>query len=123
MAYSYGFVAVESPHRAVDLWTRVSPSTAHAVQKQELLQAHTLTQNQTYEFVGTIRDCYISPALLATIRVIQATAEELEEVIERAFVGQMVSVRNETAVYTSLRQLLLARMKIETAEVVSFGIP
>lgn len=84
----------------------------------QILQNHDLTKNQTYDFAGTIRDKYISPALLATIRVIQATSEELQgEHVQRAFEGKMLSVRNEEAAYRSLAALLTARMRVETAEV------
>jgi hypothetical protein len=115
---TYGFVLQDNPHRSIDLWTRLTPSVSNHEKKQAILAKHSLTAEQTYDFKGTIRPNYIAPALLATIRVIQATEEELEEeLIERAFVGEMVSVRNEMASYTSLRNLIIARMKLENAEV------
>jgi hypothetical protein len=116
LLYTYGFCAINNPHRAVDLWTRVAPQISNAAEKQRILDSHSLTQNQTYDFNGTIRPNYVSPALLATIRVIQANEEELANV-ENAYKGEMISVRNEHASYLSLRGLLVQRMKVEVAQV------
>lgn len=66
--------------------------------------------------IGTIRDNYISPALLATVRVIQATEDEFQY-IENAFNGEIITVRNELASFVSLRTLLTSKMKAELAEV------
>jgi hypothetical protein len=116
LLYTYGFIVLKNPVKAIDLWTKVTPSCFAAQQKHSLLQSHPLTKNQTYDFHGTIRPGYISPALLATIRVIQADGHDLAN-INRAFEGRMLSVRNESASYVSLRNLLTARLKPETAEV------
>ncbi len=116
LLYTYGFVVLKNPVRAIDLWTRVTPTCFGYQEKQALLQSHHLTQNQTYDFHGTIRPNYISPALLATIRVIQADESDWAN-IHRAFEGRMISIRNEAASYVSLRNLLTARLKPETAEV------
>jgi hypothetical protein len=80
---------------------------------------------------GTLRgDGFISPSLLATIRVIQATDDEMP-FIGRVFASEdsedetdtatvtcrMISVRNEMAAYTSLRELLLAKLHPDGAKV------
>ena len=75
-----------------------------------------MTKDPTYDFTGTLRPGFISPALLATIRIVQAKESELE-CAEAAFRGEMLSVRNETASYVGLRNLLLNAMKVETAKV------
>jgi hypothetical protein len=107
---------LSNPHRAIDLWTRVTPQVYRAQEKQKILQSHPLTCNQTYDFEGTLRDNFISPALLATIRVIQANDDTEMANIDFAFQGKMISVRNELASYASLKELILARLKVETAE-------
>lgn len=118
LAYTYGFVMHPNPHRAIDLWTRLSPSSWSADRKRLLLEGHPLTaQGQTYDFVGTLRGGgFISPALLSTIRVIQISDEDELSRGANAFSGAMISVRNEAATYASLRALLQARMNVETAE-------
>lgn len=116
LLYSYGFILPNNPHKAIDVWTRVSPQTLHAQAKQQILTSHPLTKEQTYDFDGTIRENYISAALLVTIRVIQANEEELPYV-EKAYQGEMISPRNEAASYVALRNLLVAKMKVEQAEV------
>lgn len=108
---------LHNPYKAIDLWTKLVPSNFQYAAKQALLQSHPLTKTQTYDFKGTIRENYISPALLATIRVIQANDEAEMMNISKAFNGEMISVRNETASYVSLRNLLIARMKPDAAEV------
>lgn len=112
---TYGFVVQNNPVRAIDLWTKVTQATANGAKKQSLLQSNPLTRNQTYDFKGTIRPGYVSPALLATIRVIQADEAEMDYVAN-AFNGIMISPRNEAATYVSLRAMLTARMRLETAE-------
>jgi len=47
--------------------------------------------------------------------VIQAIEDEMKD-IEKAFKGEMISIRNEKATYTSLRNLLISRMNPEKAE-------
>jgi hypothetical protein len=117
LIYNYGFVILNNPHRAVDLWTRLAPTSFQYETKQKALQSSDLTCNQTYDFKGTIRPGVISPALLATIRVVQIADEEEMQRIDNAFTGRMVSVRNEMAAYASLSNLIMSRMKIETAQV------
>ena len=116
LLYTYGFVIQSNPHKAIDLWTRVTATLGHAKEKQDILNSHELTRETTYDFVGTLRSGYISPALLATIRIVQADEPELE-CSEAAFRGEMLSVRNEKASYVSLRNLLLNGMRVETAKV------
>ena len=116
LAFSYGFVVLNNPHRAVDLWARVTPTSYEAATKQALLQASLSTRNQFYDFTGTIRPGFVHPALLATIRVIQICDEKEMASAANAFCGRMVSVRNELATYGSLRDLIVARMMVESAE-------
>ena len=116
LLYTYGFVILNNPNKAVDLWTRVTPTLHLASEKQAILSAHELTREPTYDFEGTLRPGYVSPALLATIRIVQADEAELQH-SEAAFRGEMLSVRNEMASYVSLKKLLLNGMRVETAEV------
>jgi hypothetical protein len=116
---TYGFVVQNNPVRAIDLWTKPHQTIFSFDMKMKLLQAHPLTRNQTYDFKGTIRPGFVSPALLATIRVVQADEGDLPH-LQNAFCGRIVSLRNEAASYVSLRNLILARMKLENAEVGSF---
>jgi hypothetical protein len=116
LLYTYGFVVYDNPHKAIDVWTKVTPGVYRSAEKQRVLSAHPLTAVQTYDFAGTIREGYVSPALLATIRIIQADEVDMDY-LDRAFVGQMISVRNEKATYVALRNLLLARMNPSAAEV------
>lgn len=115
LLYTYGFVIPHNPVRGIDLWTKVTPRTADAEFKQKTLQENELTRDQTYDFSGTIRPNFVSPALLATIRVIQAIPEEYPS-LSNAFEGKMISSRNEFASYTSLRELLQLRLKPQFAE-------
>jgi hypothetical protein len=77
---------------------------------------------------GTLRDGgWISPALLATIRILQATEEEFAVVgtgeaaeggrVRSTYAGGVVSPRNEMATYISLRELLYAKLRPESAQV------
>lgn len=118
LLYNYGFVVLGNPHRAIDLWTRLAPTSYRFDAKQQTLQSHELTRVQTYDFKGTVRPNYVSPALLATIRVVQACDDAEVAQLESAFHGRMVSVRNELATYASLCALLAARLQPEQAEVV-----
>lgn len=119
LLYTYGFVVQNNPIRAIDLWTRITPNVQGYEFKQKLLQEHSLTSDQTYDFTGTIRPNFVSAALLATIRVIQADPTEYSN-INNAFEGKMISPRNELATYTSLKSLLLVRLKVEVVEVRCF---
>lgn len=116
LIYNYGFVVLNNPHRSIDMWVRLPPSSPGFETKNAFLQSNPLTRNQTYDFKGTIRPGYVSPALLATIRVIQAEEGELP-LLQRAVQGRMLSVRNEAAAYVSLRNFITNRMDVERAQV------
>ena len=116
LLFNYGFAVLNNPHKAIDLWTKLPPTSYQYEYKQKVLQSNELTSYQSYDFKGTIRENYIAPALLATIRVIQSDEIDLPQV-NNAFKGKMISVRNEMASYVSLRGLLVNRMKAEGAEV------
>ena len=137
LAYTYGFVVHGNPVQAVDLWARVPASSFAAERKRQLLQGNALTAQQNYDFSGTLRGGgWVSPALLATIRVIQiadeaelaaaeAAAEAAEEEGDEAVQSstkrlgpflQSISVRNEAAMLGSLTALLTARLAVEAAE-------
>lgn len=117
LIYNYGFVVLNNPHRAIDLWVRLPSTSVGFAVKNSFLNAQHLTKQQTYDFKGTIRPNYVSPALLATIRVIQADVHELSS-LSRAVQGQMISLRNEAATYVSLRNLIVSVMNVERAQVV-----
>jgi hypothetical protein len=79
-------------------------------------------------FSGTLRNGgWISPSLLATIRIIQATEDEFAVIgtgeatesggVRSTYTGGVVSSRNELATYTSLRELLYAKLRPEAAQV------
>lgn len=119
LLYTYGFVLMDNPYRAVDLWAKPNSSNYAWEQKHQILNSHPLTNNQWYDFSGTIRSNFIAPSLLATIRVIQTNEEEME-LIENAFCGKIISVRNEQATYVSLKNLILLKMKVEKAEVIVY---
>lgn len=116
LIYNYGFVVLNNPHRAIDLWVRLPATSVGYAVKNSFLNTQALTREQTYDFKGTIRPNYVSPALLATIRVIQADANELPG-LARAVQGKMISVRNEAATYVSLRNLIVGVMNVERAQV------
>lgn len=117
LLFSYGFVIQDNPHRAIDLWAKVANTSYEAERKRNILLSHDLTKDQTYDFQGTVRSNYVSPALLATIRVIQINDENEMSLVENAFEGRMISVRNELATYTSLKELLISRMRVDDVEV------
>jgi hypothetical protein len=59
---------------------------------------------------------------MATIRIIQANDEELSMLTEEALrsgvgLNRMISVRNEHAALTSLREFLIIKMKVDEAQV------
>lgn len=116
LIYNYGFVVLNNPHRAIDMWVKVPPTSFASDAKNRFLLSQPLTREQTYDFKGTVRPGYVSPALLATIRVIQADESELP-LLPRAVQGRMLSVRNEAATYVSLRNFIVARMNVERAQV------
>lgn len=116
LIYNYGFVVLNNPHRAIDMWVKVPPTSVASEAKNAFLQKSALTREQTYDFKGTVRPGYVSPALLATIRVIQADESELP-LLQRAVQGRMLSLRNEAATYVSLRNFIIARMNVDRAQV------
>ena len=139
LAHTYGFIIPDNPIRAVDLWTRLTPASAHYPAKLELMNSLECTSNQTYDFTGTLRENFVDTRLLMTIRIIQCDEADIAILTERvqalkdllpdghqsvipsavseASLTKMISVRNELATYTSLRSLIVARMKVEEAEV------
>eukprot|EP00611_Tribonema_gayanum_P031756 TRINITY_DN9252_c0_g2_i1.p1 TRINITY_DN9252_c0_g2~~TRINITY_DN9252_c0_g2_i1.p1 ORF type:complete len:328 (-),score=100.62 TRINITY_DN9252_c0_g2_i1:30-944(-) len=117
LLYTYGFALPHNPHCGVDFWVNVSAVDANADAKRRLLQGHDLTATQTYDFRGTIRRLpggrvVLTAALLATARVIQLSADELQlqggdaAAAERAFTGEVVTLRNEMATYGALKSVL-----------------
>ena len=112
LALNYGFVIYKNPQQRIDLWTKLLPNTGNYQEKRLLIEACELTKNQTYDFEGTLINGEISKRLLATIRIIQMTHEELSSYESAISVemGNMVSVRNERATYASLRELLASRL-------------
>lgn len=120
LLYTYGFVLQDNPHRRIDIWTKLAPSTAHAPLKQQLLQKYNLdTSAHTYDFVGTIRNrpLQVSSKLLNMIRILQCDSELELQRVPLLFKGEMITPRNELAAYMSLRGLLAARLGAEQAEV------
>ena len=117
LAFSYGFVIYNNPFQAIDLWARITPQVTMGEQKQSILQSNKLTSNQTYDFEGTIRPNYISPALLSTVRIIQCSDNDIKSGNYRnTFDGVMISIRNERATYNALKQLIIARMRMDKAD-------
>ena len=67
--------------------------------------------------------------MLATIRIIQATEDEFAVIgtgeategggMRSTYAGGVVSPRNELATYTSLRELLYAKLRPEAAQVMT----
>ncbi|CAM9505244.1 unnamed protein product, partial [Scytosiphon promiscuus] len=102
LLYSYGFTLANNPYGGLDYWTRVPPTDKGLQWKQALLDENPLTASQTYDFSGTVRrGGWISPALLATVRVAQLTTDE-RPMAGKAFKGKMVSPRNEAASLNAL---------------------
>jgi hypothetical protein len=115
LAYNYGFIIPQNNHRGIDLWTKPGPQTSNADVKQQLLSENELTRDQKYDFEGTIKPGYIAPALLSTLRICNASPEELQSAdqIYKVFRGSMMNVRNEDAAYSSLLELLQANFNQE----------
>jgi hypothetical protein len=107
----------ENPINAIDFYIRIPSTVSSAAYKQQLINTNALTNKQPYDFDGTLRSGWISPSLLATVRVIQASTDEDISKIGNAFVGKMISVKNEASSYKSLKDLLVARMNVDSAEV------
>jgi hypothetical protein len=77
LLYSYGFVAKENERRAVDFWTKIPPSDPYLKLKQKVLDSNELTREQTYDFCGTLFKNDVDERLLATLRVILMSEEEI----------------------------------------------
>lgn len=105
LLYSYGFVAAQNPYRGVDYWVKVPPTAPDAAWKTEQLLAHDLTREQTYNFDGTLVGNGVTTALMATVRMIHLSPDEYKDV-EKIFRGEMVSLQNEQASFTSLAAFL-----------------
>jgi hypothetical protein len=118
LAYTYGYVLYNQEHRAVDLFpSPPSPNSPHASLKQKMLNDQPLTAEQNYDFTGTLRTGWISPNLLATVRVLQASGEELSALLRgHPFIYNMVGPANEKRTYDSLRDLLLNKLNVDKAE-------
>ena len=101
-----------NPHRGYDMWFNVPASDPNHAVKQSLLQNDPLTAVQfrnPYDFTGTIHGSSVSQKLLATLRVVLLTAAEMPAAW-KAFKGQVVSLRNELAVYRSLSGACKAKL-------------
>ena len=102
-------------------------STAEAERKRAVLAAHPVTSGgQSYEFAGTLRPGWVSPALLATVRVMQAGPAELREAELQAAAAAaaappppplgLLSARNEAGTYAALRELVAGRLDAQAAK-------
>jgi hypothetical protein len=114
--FSYGFVIPgQQTPRTLDVWPSLGVQTISGYEtKIGLIQSHVLTREQTYDFKGSLRSPnFINPSLLAQVRVLQATPEELRNGIMHAFCGKMVSERNEAATLACIRGLLKGRIQPE----------
>jgi hypothetical protein len=127
LLYSYGFVLPYASPKTLDIWPSINSTISNCDEKRSLLHSQELTAQQTYDFVGTVRDNnYISPALLSTLRVLQATSDELEMIksnIDYYFdtdnADHIVNPRNEKAALNSLRDIVTYKLSkdVEDAEV------
>ncbi|CAM9849329.1 unnamed protein product, partial [Chrysoparadoxa australica] len=111
LLYTYGFVLPVNKFFGVDYWVRVPSTDELAGRKQSLLSAHPLTQQQTYDFRGTLLGNAISPALMATARIIQARPSDLRDNGAAALSGKMISPSNEIAAMTVLARQLQGKLK------------
>lgn len=113
LAYTYGFVLPDNRFQAIDYWTKVGTASM-AERKQAILDGNALTKEQSYDFTGTITNNGISSALMATLRIIQANKEELDnDSASKAFKGEILTARNEAACYWSLKNALTAQIDAE----------
>lgn len=76
LLYSYGFVTKENNHRVLDFWMKLPRNDPQWKRKQLLLDSNELTNNQTYDFRGTLFLKDVDERLLATLRVIVANEHE-----------------------------------------------
>ncbi|OQR94951.1 hypothetical protein ACHHYP_00796 [Achlya hypogyna] len=111
LLYSYGFVVPGNPNRGIDFWLNIPPSDPYYNLKKALLDAHPLTRAQTYDFEGTLLGSGVSERLLATVRIILMQENEIVH-RNKAFEGQLISRRNELAVYENL--ILSCRRKLQS---------
>ncbi|KAG1710816.1 hypothetical protein DVH05_013541 [Phytophthora capsici] len=102
LLYSYGFVAKANHRRAVDFWMKIPPNDPYLKLKQTVIDSNELTNNQTYDFCGTLFKDDVDERLLATLRVILMTEQEIR-LYKKAFEKEMLSTRNELAVYENLQ--------------------
>mmetsp|Transcript_12678 Transcript_12678/g.18676 ORF Transcript_12678/g.18676 Transcript_12678/m.18676 type:complete len:488 (-) Transcript_12678:167-1630(-) len=110
LLYSYGFVVPDNPHQGLDFWLKLPQTDTYHQYKQNLLQENPLTQQQTYDFQGTIFGKKgISLALMATVRIMQLQTEQELRDAKKAF-AEMVSQRNELASYACLVGALRAKL-------------
>eukprot|EP00981_Chlorochromonas_danica_P013408 scaffold6314_cov273-Ochromonas_danica.AAC.21 len=101
LLYTYGFVVTPNPYQAIDLWTKLMPTSIYYEQKNSLLQRHGLsTAAHSYDFKGTITNTLprVSPKLMNMIRIIQ------------------VDSLDEMSRVEALRNLLTLRLHAEVAE-------
>jgi hypothetical protein len=62
----------------MDFWLHLPPSDPQFRMKRALLDGHPLTQEHTYDFVGTLGgDHHISERLLASLRIILMHESEI----------------------------------------------
>ncbi|KAH7474478.1 [Fructose-bisphosphate aldolase]-lysine N-methyltransferase, chloroplastic [Phytophthora ramorum] len=102
LLYSYGFVAQENSRRAVDFWMKIPPTDPYLKLKQTVLDSNKLTNQQTYDFCGTLSRNNVDERLLATLRVILMNEQEIRQ-YKKAFESSILSIRNELAVYENLQ--------------------
>lgn len=112
LLYSYGFVTPYATPKAIDMWPSIHSQISNIEVKQSILYAHDLTKEQTYDFTGTIRDeGKLTPQLLITLRVLQATKEELDTLnVHQLYQNEIISNRNEDASLASMRDLVLKKL-------------
>ncbi|OQS02253.1 hypothetical protein THRCLA_05354 [Thraustotheca clavata] len=111
LLYSYGFVVPGNPNRGIDFWLNIPPSDPYYKLKKALLDSNQLTVAQTYDFEGTLLGHTVSERLLATVRIILMTEDEIA-FRNNAFESRMISRRNELSVYENL--LLSCRRKLQS---------
>ncbi|POM64888.1 Putative ribulose-1,5 bisphosphate carboxylase/oxygenase small subunit N-methyltransferase I [Phytophthora palmivora] len=109
LLYSYGFVAPENSRQAVDFWMKIPPTDPYLKLKQTVLDSNKLTQEQTYDFCGTLFKNDVDERLLATLRVILMNEQEIR-LYKKAFESSILSARNELAVYENLQSSCLRKL-------------
>ncbi|POM66485.1 Putative histone-lysine N-methyltransferase [Phytophthora palmivora] len=109
LLYSYGFVVPENLRQAVDFWMKIPPTDPYLKLKQTVLDSNKLTQEQTYDFCGTLFKNDVDERLLATLRVILMNEQEIR-LYKKAFESSILSARNELAVYENLQSSCLRKL-------------